>query len=88
MPENPVNPQTPKPLDPISPWIRDMVKDKPVAKPLVEEAPKLGVPPVVEEVKPVVPIVEAPVVTEPVVPAVAPVVTAPVLTTAPSSPLK
>ncbi len=92
----PENPQTPSPYQPVKPWISDMVKDKTVAKPVVEEAPKLGVPPVVEEVKPVVenkpavPVVEKPVVT-PVVtetPAVATAPTAPVSNVPPASPLK
>jgi hypothetical protein len=84
MPENPL---TPTPLDPIAPWVRDMVKDKPVV------APKLGVPPVVEEVKkeevkPLAPVVEAPAPT-PTVPVVAPVATTPAaVTPAPTSPLK
>lgn len=94
MPETPNNPMSqplsPKPLDPIAPWLRDLVKDKPVVKPVVDEAPKLGVPSVVEEsvkeeVKPVVPVADVP-----VVPAtnVVPAVVAPVSTTPPSSPLK
>jgi len=76
MPENPLQPQTPKPYEPVAPWLREMVTPKPV------EAPKLGVPPpapVVEE-KPVAPVVDKPADAPIVAPTPAP---APVVPVAP-----
>lgn len=46
----PENPQTPPPFQPVKPWIRDMVTEKPVVKPVVETKPL--------ETKPVAPILE------------------------------